>query len=141
MQQKITAHPNNSIKPVFYFGIALIAAFFIAMPEQAVASEGAGGGLPYESWLGQLRSSVTGPIAFTLSMIGIVAAGATMILGGGDISGFLRTMVLIILVISLLIGAQNMMSTFFGRGAEIAFLGDALINQAKAAVESTGRLT
>lgn len=35
------------------------------------------------------------------------------------INGFFRTLVFIVLVMSLLVGAQNMMSTFFGRGAEI----------------------
>jgi hypothetical protein len=31
---------------------------------------------------------------------------------------------------ALLVGAQNMMSSFFGKGAEIASLGKTVINQA-----------
>lgn len=85
----------------------------------AWASEGTGGSLPYESWLTGLRNSVTGPVAFALSIIGIVVAGGVLIFGG-DLNGFFRTMIFLVLVMALLVSAQNMMSSFFGRGAEIA---------------------
>ncbi len=91
----------------------------LLVPEQAWAAEGTGGSLPYETWLANLRNSVTGPVAFTLSIIGIVVAGGVLIFGG-ELNGFFRTLIFIVLVMALLIGAQNMMGTFFGRGAEIA---------------------
>jgi type IV secretion system protein VirB2 len=108
--------------------VFLLAIIFLAMSGQAHASEGIGGTLPYESWLMNLRNSVTGPVAFTLSMVGIVVAGGALVMGG-DLSGFFRTLVFIVLVLAFLVGAQNMMSNFFGRGAEIA---------ANEAVESHG---
>ena len=89
------------------------------LPDGALAAEGSGGALPYESWLTALRTSVTGPVAFSLSIIGIVVAGGVLIFGG-DLNGFFRTLIFIVLVMALLVGAQNMMSSFFGRGAEIA---------------------
>jgi len=61
-------------------------------------------------------------------MVGIVVAGGALVMGG-DLSGFFRTLVFIVLVLAFLVGAQNMMSNFFGRGAEIA---------ANEAVESFG---
>lgn len=85
----------------------------------AWASEGGGGDLPYEDWLVKLRSSVTGPVAFALSIIGIVIAGGVLIFGG-DLNGFFRTLVFLVLVMALLVGAQNMMGAFFGQGAELA---------------------
>lgn len=91
----------------------------IALPAAALAAEGAGGALPYEGWLTNLRTSVTGPVAFTLSMVGIVIAGGILIFGG-ELNAFFRTLIFIVLVMALLVGAQNMMSTFFGRGAELA---------------------
>lgn len=103
------------------FAFVLLALILVA-PAQAFASEGIGGTLPYESWLMNLRNSVTGPVAFTLSMVGIVVAGGTLVMGG-DLSGFFRTLVFIVLVLAFLVGAQNMMSNFFGRGAEIAATG------------------
>ena len=96
-----------------------LLAFCVLAPSEAYASEGVGGTLPYESWLMNLRNSVTGPVAFTLSIVGIVVAGGALVMGG-DLSGFFRTLVFIVLVLAFLVGAQNMMSNFFGRGAEIA---------------------
>jgi len=46
-------------------------------------------------------------------------AGGILIFGG-ELNGFFRTLIFIVLVMALLVGAQNMMSTFFGRGAQIA---------------------
>lgn len=117
---------------VFYLGLLALLAFFLLAPHSAFASEGTGGSLPYEGWLTNLRNSVTGPVAFTLSLIGIVVAGGILIFGG-ELNGFFRTLIFIVLVMALLVGAQNMMSTFFGRGAEIAAVTDDAIQHAKVA--------
>ena len=71
-------------------GLLLLLAFFLLTPQQAFASVGTGGSLPYESWLTNLRNSVTGPVAFALSIIGIVVAGGVLIFGG-DLNGFFRS--------------------------------------------------
>ena len=99
-------------------------------PPHVFAAEGTGGSLPYESWLTNLRNSVTGPVAFALAMIGIVVAGGVLIFGG-DLNGFFRTLIFVVLVMALLVGAQNMMSSFFGRGAEIAALGEGAFDAVK----------
>lgn len=104
--------------------IALLALLTILFaPTGASASVGTGGSLPYESWLENLRNSVTGPVAFALSIIGIVIAGGVLIFGG-DLNGFFRTLIFLVLVMALLVGAQNVMSTFFGRGAVVAMQDD-----------------
>ena len=100
-------------------GLALLLAAAVLLPDTALASEGTAGSLPYESWLTNLRNSVTGPVAFTLSIVGIVLAGGALIFGG-ELVGFFRTLIFIVLVMALLVGAQNMMSGFFGRGAQLA---------------------
>jgi type IV secretion system protein VirB2 len=115
---------------VFYLGLLALLAFFLLAPHTAFASEGTGGSLPYEGWLTNLRNSVTGPVAFTLSLIGIVVAGGILIFGG-ELNGFFRTLIFIVLVMALLVGAQNMMSTLFGRGAEIAAVTNDAIQHAK----------
>ena len=81
------------------------------------ADTGAGTALPYESWLSDFQKSLTGPVAFAISLIGIVVSGITLILGGGEIRGFARTMVYIVLVMTLLIGANSLMSNFFNGAA------------------------
>ncbi len=114
---------------LFYVALAMAVVYFFLLP-QAMASTGTGGSLPYETWLTSLRNSVTGPVAFSLSLIGIVIAGGVLIFGG-DLNGFFRTLMFLVLVMAFLVGAQNMMSTFFSRGAEVAALGDAVITQAR----------
>ena len=61
-----------------------------------------------------------------------MVAGGILIFGG-ELNGFFRTLIFIVLVMALLVGAQNMMSTFFGRGAEIAALTDGALHQVKVA--------
>ena len=58
-------------------------------------------------------------MAFTISIIGIVVAGAVLIFGG-ELNAFFRSLIFLVLVMGLIVGAQNMMTTFFGSGAEIA---------------------
>lgn len=125
---------------MFYIGVAILIAFILLMPHDAMAAEGTGGGLPYENWLTNLRNSATGPVAFALSIIGIVIAGGVLIFGG-DLNGFFRTLIFLTLVMALLVGAQNVMSTFFGRGAEITALGDAAATQMhRLAAAGSGRM-
>lgn len=114
----------------FYIGLAMLLAVLALLPQHANAAEGAGGALPYEGWLVALRTSVTGPVAFALAIIGIVIAGGVLIFGG-DLNGFFRTLMFIVLVMAFLVGAQNMMAGFFGRGAEIAALGNDLVQHGK----------
>jgi type IV secretion system protein VirB2 len=120
---------------VFLIGAAILLALVLLVPHPAFASEGTGGGLPYENWLVNLRNSVTGPVAFSLPMIGIVVSGGVLIFGG-DLNGFVRSMFFVVLVMSFLVGAQNMMSSFFGRGAEIAALGDVAAPQLQVATKA-----
>lgn len=116
---------------MFYIVLALLAIILLA-PQHTFASTGTGGSLPYESWLTSLQNSVTGPVAFAISIIGIVIAGGALIFGG-DLNGFFRTLIFLTLVMALLVGAQNIMSTFFGRGAEIASWGEAVLHQTRLA--------
>ena len=97
----------------------LVVGVLLGHADTAYASAGGGGGLPYESALSKLQQSATGPVAFVLSIIGIVVAGGTLIFGG-DLSGFFRTMVILVLVIGILVSSVNVLQTLFGQGATIA---------------------
>ena len=101
----------------------LLALCAFMLPNEAYAAGTAGGGLPYESALTRLRASITGPVAFTLSLIGIVGAAGVLIFGG-ELTGFLRMMVFLVLLIAILVGAQNVLTTLFAAGAEIAWIGE-----------------
>ncbi len=98
----------------------LVVGFTLAFASHAHASAAAGGGLPYEAWLTKLQASLTGPVAFSVSLIGIVGAGGVLIFGG-ELNAFLRTLVFIVLVMALLVGANTMMSGLFGTGAVVSY--------------------
>jgi len=85
----------------------------------AFAGPGTGGSLPYETWLTSLRNSATGPVAYAFGIIGIVVAGGILIFGG-DLNGFFRTMCVIVLVMALLVTANTIMTDLFKTSAEIA---------------------
>jgi type IV secretion system protein VirB2 len=79
-----------------------------------------GGGLPWEAPLTTLSNSITGPVAYGASIIGIVGAGGILIFAGGQINEFLRAVMYIVLVIAFVIAAKNTMTAFgWGAGAEI----------------------
>jgi type IV secretion system protein VirB2 len=103
--------------------LVMFSAFALLMllASHAHAASGAGGGLPYEDWLTRIRQSITGPVAFGISVIAIVAAGA-MLIFGGDMNGFMKTLVFIVLVLAFVIAAQNTLSAITGTGAVIASL-------------------
>jgi len=107
----------KDISPFFcIFSIAFLFALLLST-DNAQAAVGAGGALPYETWLVNLRNSVTGPVAFTLSIVGIVVAGGILIFGG-ELNAFFRTLIFIVLVMALLVGANNIMTNLF-QGAVI----------------------
>ena len=108
---------NNHNIFLFYTLLTLMFLGLLLFANNALAAVGAGGALPYESWLVNLRNSVTGPVAFTLSIVGIVVAGGILIFGG-ELNAFFRTLIFIVLVMALLVGANNIMTNLF-QGAVI----------------------
>lgn len=108
-------------RTLVYLCLIGLIVYLAASPDDAWAVASDGGNLPYEGWLQKLQDSVTGPVAFALAIIGIVVAGGVLIFGG-ELNAFFRSMIFIVLVMALIIGANNMMQNFFGKGAEIASL-------------------
>lgn len=99
--------------------IVLISVF-----KDALAADTASGSsvLPYETWLKTIQKSLTGPVAFSVSLIGIVSCGATLIFTGGEMGRFImRSIVYLVMVMTLLVGANTLMSSLFnGATVEIA---------------------
>jgi type IV secretion system protein VirB2 len=80
-------------------------------PGSAEASTG-GGSLPWETPLEAIRDSVTGPVAYAISLMGIVVAGA-MLVWGGEIGDFVRRIIMLTLAISLIVFSANSLATLF----------------------------
>ena len=54
----------------------------------------------------------------TISLLGIVSAGA-MLVWGGEINEFVRRVIMLVLVISLIVFAGNILTTLFSSAAVI----------------------
>lgn len=107
------------MKPHHPTSLYLLAILAICLlPDLCSASVGSGGGLPYEDWLEKFRDSVTGPIAFTFGLVGIVTAGSILIFGG-ELNAFMRSILVLILIMAFIVAAQNILSGLFGRGSEL----------------------
>ena len=91
------------------------AALMLAIPASAAP---AGGGLPWEAPMTAIATSLTGPVAYAIGLIGIAIAGGTM-LWGGDLGEVGRKACMIGLVIAVLVFAAPMLSSAFGVAAAL----------------------
>ena len=90
--------------------------FFVVLMllgSQIALAASMGGGLPWESPLSSIKDSLTGPVAGAISLVAIVVAGAVLIFGG-DFSAFVRALINVVLVISILVGASSLLTHLFG---------------------------
>jgi type IV secretion system protein VirB2 len=95
-----------------YLLLFLILGVGIAL---AATTGGGEGAMPWESPLSKIQDSITGPVAMGISLLAIVAAGAGLVFGG-EISGFIKTIIYIVLVIALIVAASSIMTNVFGKG-------------------------
>ncbi len=95
--------------------IALIV-FALLCPEQAHATTTGGTGLPWETPIQKITDSFLGPVALGMILIGLVG-GVWGFITGGEINGFVRSMVVIVLAGSILMAAKPFVQSLFGVGA------------------------
>jgi type IV secretory pathway VirB2 component (pilin) len=98
---------------------AVIAVALFAFAGQAQASAGGGGGLPMEAPIQKLQQSLTGPIAFGVALCAIVAAFGAIIFLGHQMGDLVRTLLFIVIGISVLAAAPTFMSSLGIAGATI----------------------
>jgi type IV secretory pathway VirB2 component (pilin) len=97
---------------------AILSALYL-FPRNALAANTAGGITEWETPLQKVVASIDGPVAFGVSVIGIVIAGA-MLIWGGEINEFSRKLIMLVLVLALIVTAVNLLSTLFGVGALVS---------------------
>jgi type IV secretion system protein VirB2 len=96
------ARRNQALKALLAWTIMVTAAH-----------AGTTGTLPWEGPLQTIATSLTGPVAFSVSIIGIFATGATL-MWGGEMNEFARRAALMGLVVAVIVFATNIMSSAFG---------------------------
>ncbi|WP_406021777.1 TrbC/VirB2 family protein [Succinivibrio sp.] len=92
------------------FSLTLLFLLFL---NDANASEVSSTALPYESYLKDIQLSLTGPVARSVALIGIVSSGMTLIFAGGEISRFVKSLVYLVLVVGMILGANSIMTGVF----------------------------
>ncbi len=92
--------------------IGLAVAFSLRM--QAAGA----GNLPWEKPMTAIATSLTGPVAYAIGLIGIAIAGGAM-LWGGELTEFGRRACMIGLVVSVLVFAAPLLSSAFGVNAAV----------------------
>ena len=82
------------------------------------ASAAPAGALPWERPMTAIATSLTGPVAYAIGLIGIAIAGGAM-LWGGELTEFGRRACMIGLVVSVLVFAAPMLASAFGVAAAV----------------------
>jgi len=104
--------------PMFWLCVVAVVLLFGAInPAHAAdATDGGGPGLPWEGPLAKLKQSISGPVAFVIALLGIVACGATLI-WGGEVSEFTRRIIYVVLVVCIIVFANTMLTGALFSGA------------------------
>ena len=90
--------------------LAILFAIAMLFPDMAHATSSSG--MPWESPLNKLVKSITGPVAFGISILAIVAAMAGLLFGG-ELSGLIKTLLFLAVGISVVVFAANVLSSLF----------------------------
>ncbi len=85
-------------------------------PDAAHAANSSGGSLPWDTPLTTLKNDLTGPVAFTISLLAMVACGAALVFGG-EINEFVRRIIMLVLVCAFIVGVTNLASALGITGA------------------------
>lgn len=94
------------------------AMFVIAVVFSLQLQAAAAGGLPWEKPMTAIATSLTGPVAYAIGLIGIAIAGGAM-LWGGELTEFGRRACMIGLVVSVLVFAAPLLASAFGVNAAV----------------------
>jgi type IV secretion system protein TrbC len=102
------------------FGLQMGVLFALGT-SGAFASE-TGTNLPWEGPLTTLVTSLTGPVAYAISVIAIVALGATLAFAGGEMGETMKRLLHVGIAVCCVVFAAQVMTSFIGQSAEVATL-------------------
>ncbi len=105
-----------------FFGAAALAAVVVLFTPGFAWAAQAGAGLAWEGPLQTLTRSIQGPVAFAISLLGVVVCGA-MLVFGGEINEFVRRAIMLVLVVAMIAFAANILTGLFNYGALVPLAG------------------
>lgn len=89
----------------------LYIALFFFISTSALASTG-GGGLPWETPLERIMNSISGPVAYSISVMMVIGASLGLYFSG-EFGAIVKTMCIIVLVAAITFSATRLFSTLF----------------------------
>jgi type IV secretion system protein VirB2 len=98
--------------------LLLVAVIVVSFHPAAAHASSTGGSLPWDTPLTTLKNDITGPVAFTISLLAMVACGAALVFGG-EINEFVRRIVMLVLVCAFIVGVTNLASALGITGAVV----------------------
>ena len=102
-----------------YLPVAVILAVaLIGVPDTAHAAGAGGGSLPWDQPLTTLKTDLTGPTAFVISLIAFAVAGITYAFSH-EVGQFMRTMLIVIMVASSLAAVVQLATALGIAGAVV----------------------
>ncbi|MGD0107252.1 MAG: TrbC/VirB2 family protein [Rhodopila sp.] len=104
------------LSPRVLGGLMVFALAAVSLPDLAHAASAAGGGMPYSSFLGTFKTSITGEIAAIICVIAIIAGVATYIFASA-FDGILLTIARIAIGATIIGSAVTTLTTMGVSGA------------------------
>jgi type IV secretory pathway VirB2 component (pilin) len=98
--------------------LVLALLVLVLLHPVAAHATSTGGSLPWDGPLTTLKNDITGPVAFTISLLAMVACGAALVFGG-EINEFIRRIIMLVLVVALITGVVNVASALGITGAVV----------------------
>jgi len=97
-----------------FLGVLGVATLAASEPSMA----GTATGLPWETPMDKIKSSLTGPIALGISIIALAAAGAALVFGG-ELSEFTRKIIMLVMALALLVSGAGIMTQLFSSAGAV----------------------
>lgn len=102
--------------------LAAVVAIACAVSSAGAFAAETGTNLPWEGPLTTLVTSLTGPVAYAISVVAIVALGATLAFAGGEMGETMKRLLHVGIAVCCVVFAAQVMSSFIGQAAEISRL-------------------
>lgn len=89
--------------------------FLLSALAQVAAQAAAAGALPWDNSFIVLATSLSGPVALSVGLIGFVITGCTLVFGH-DWGAFAKSGALVVAAVSFIVAASKFMTPLFGVG-------------------------
>lgn len=99
--------------------LLITITIWLLLPTLSLADVASSQALEWEAPLLAFRNSLTGPVALSIAVLGIVACGFALV-WGGEMNDFIRRVLMLVLAISLMLFATGIISSLFGSAETIA---------------------